>query len=538
MPSAFQVVSSVFSADFLRYVLALKAEDSIESGFDTGDPEVSEAIFQFALRQQAASNDRDAYLNTMQILTSHPEGVSTTVVNDMRLRNGGALPDVPNVEGDKFLAALSTIARDIWAAYLVVPPSSMAANTFFAAAPVGLIQHPTCADAARAFVEDPDLLKLFPGLPKDASSIDALGHMAIWFATAGSNGTKSPMSVLSGLLFDASVRMRFSNSASSFEEYAESLKSCLSDLRLLAQGQTVHVPAIVGFSGIALGDGAKLSLTSGTMRSPRPVEKELLLASGTSITAVFETTFPLRIVCVTQNDPSGLSGARAEKAYEHVRGAYAEFEGKLNRVRLALLLNSDGKEFLASLEHSRFIFDLTNMGGSVGTQMVGNTLNCRTLANRTIAEVEQMHEVICSNHSESLNIAMQRVLQAASARGDDSDGLIDALIAWENIFGASTETTFRVTASLAKLIESDGERRREKRKELTKIYTSRSKIVHGAKEIPSHTVYEQRQEAILVACQALRELYLHRTDLLELKSEERGIWLLLEDAPPHSDQGQ
>ncbi|MDK1347992.1 HEPN domain-containing protein [Streptomyces sp. 378] len=524
--------------DFLRYVLALDADDSVESGFESGDPQVSEAIFQLALTQQTTSNDRDAYLNTMQILTSHPEGASTTVVNDMRLRNGGEIPETPSVEGDKFLAALLILARDIWAAYLVVPPSSMLANTFFAAAPVGLIQHPIRAEMGLAFAEDPALSKLFPDIPQAASSTDVLGHMAMWFATAGSNGSKSPMGVLSGLLFDASVRMRFSSSERSYDAYSEALTSCVGDLRLLSQGQTVHVPAIVGFSGITFPGGAELSLTSGIMRSPRPIEKELLLASGDSVTAVFETTFPLRIIRITQNDPSGLSDAEAEKTRECVRIAYAEFEEKLDKVRLSLLLSSDGKDFLASLEHSRFIFDLTSVGGSAGAQMVGNTLNCRSLENRTINEVERMHDTICSNHPNSLNIAMQRVLQAASARGDDSDGLIDALIAWENMFGASTETTFRVTASLAKLIESGAEQRREKRKELAKIYASRSKIVHGAKEIPSHTVYEQRQEAILIACLALRMLYMHRTDLLELKSEERGIWLLLEDAPPLRAQGQ
>ncbi|MDI5971874.1 HEPN domain-containing protein [Streptomyces sp. SL13] len=522
--------------DFLRYVLNLRVSEPVEDGFDRGEVGVNETIFQLALASRTSENNLDVYLKTVQFLTSRSDESSTSIVNDLRLRNGGEIPEVPSIADDEFLASLVIVARDIWAAYLVVPPPSVTGNAFFAAAPVGLVQHPVFKELCLNFLKDVALSKLFPDISQESSPEEIAAHMAMWFATAGANGTKSPISVLSGLLFDASVRMRFFSTDRAFDAYLVALKSCVRDLRLLAQGATVHVPAIVGFSGISFSGELELQLDGGKIRPPRPIEKELLLASGGSITAVFETTFPLRIIHITKNGPAQLSDDAARKAHNCILATYKEFEQSLNKMRLGLLLSSDGKEFLASLEHSRFIFDLTNMGGQSGVQMVGNTLLPRALSAGSAVQVERIHRAICSNHPDSLDIAMQRVLRAASARGDDSDGLIDALISWENMFGASTETTFRVTASLAKLIESDSGRRREKRKELAKIYSSRSKIVHGAKEIPGETVYEQRQDAILVACQALRVLYTSRTDLLGLKSEDRGTWLLLEGAPPSVDK--
>jgi hypothetical protein len=57
--------------------------------------------------------------------------------------------------------------------------------------------------------------------------------------------------------------------------------------------------------------------------------------------------------------------------------------------------------------------------------------------------------------------------------------LIDAVIAWENLCGATPETTFRTTASLSWLLEPDASKRRELRTRLGKVYGARSQIVHG-----------------------------------------------------------
>ena len=75
---------------------------------------------------------------------------------------------------------------------------------------------------------------------------------------------------------------------------------------------------------------------------------------------------------------------------------------------------------------------------------------------------------------------MRRLLKAAGERDDPIDVLVDAVVAWENLFGSKTESTFRVTAAVATLLEpSDKEQRDVLQKELSGIYDRRSRLVHG-----------------------------------------------------------
>lgn len=123
---------------------------------------------------------------------------------------------------------------------------------------------------------------------------------------------------------------------------------------------------------------------------------------------------------------------------------------------------------------------------------------------------------------------MKRLLSAVTSRRDSNDALIDALIAWENIFGTRTETTFRVTASLAKILSETPEERVELQRELGKLYQVRSSMVHGAKEPDPDSAAKNRERVIRVAIAALRALYLERPELLSMSPEDRSKRVLLE----------
>jgi hypothetical protein len=110
---------------------------------------------------------------------------------------------------------------------------------------------------------------------------------------------------------------------------------------------------------------------------------------------------------------------------------------------------------------------------------------------------------------------------------DPSHSLIDAVIAWENLVGTSTEVTFRVSASLAKLCEEDPTKRLALQKELSKIYGIRSRLVHGALVAPD-VLSKASASAIGTAVRALRASYARGREWLALKSEERSNSILLE----------
>jgi hypothetical protein len=83
-----------------------------------------------------------------------------------------------------------------------------------------------------------------------------------------------------------------------------------------------------------------------------------------------------------------------------------------------------------------------------------------------------------------LGVAPRRLMQASAERSDALDSLVDAVIAWEALFGTETEVTFRVSGALARLLRQTGEDRRKLRTRPSNIYRLRSKVVHGVEVDP------------------------------------------------------
>lgn len=528
MDAVHGIIATAFGEEFLRYVLAVPDESPIDLEAANIRQDVIQELFEKAVAVHGSADPLAASLLAMSFFVSYDEDLQTSRANAMRERSGGALPELPGETSDRFFDVMCRVARDLWASYFLLAPSTEGARTFFAAAPIGVIQHPLLGEIYKALLSDPTLAKLFPELTPEASNGEISGHNAVWYVNGGMSGSKSPIAVLSGLIFDASVRARLVGERLSFDSLVLHLRESIDTLRALADGQTVHVPAVIGYSGVRLSGISSISLSEGKFRHVRPVESDLLFGSGRDVTVVYETTFPLRILAITENDFNAISSAQSKKYAESSQEAHRVFERSLDLARLSLLLSSEGEDFLSTLERSRFISDVTNMGGVMAARVIDSQLPNQEIAADRVDGVVDVHNVIRQSHPESLDIAMRRILLAASSRDEPTDALIDALIAWENIFGTHMETTFRVTASLAKLIEDDQDERRELQKVLSKIYGSRSKLVHGAKELSLDVSNAQRVKAIRVALDGLRALYIDRPDLLGFKSEERSMRLLLE----------
>jgi hypothetical protein len=119
------------------------------------------------------------------------------------------------------------------------------------------------------------------------------------------------------------------------------------------------------------------------------------------------------------------------------------------------------------------------------------------------------------------------VIAALSQRLDPADRLIDAVIAWESLFGADQEATLRVTGSLSWLLEPDSPTNRETlRLETARIYGLRSRVVHGRQEDPIE-VSNASMRATEVAIIALAALLERRPELIPIDSVDRSKRLLL-----------
>ena len=137
-----------------------------------------------------------------------------------------------------------------------------------------------------------------------------------------------------------------------------------------------------------------------------------------------------------------------------------------------------------------------------------------------------------------LRIGMRRLLKAAGERDDPVDVLVDAVVAWENLFGSKTESTFRVTAAVATLLEpSDKEERGALQKELSELYNRRSRLVHGDlaegdRKFSSADAKSQSARALEIGVEVFRAVLGNEAILTIATSEERGRQVVLNLTDP------
>lgn len=122
---------------------------------------------------------------------------------------------------------------------------------------------------------------------------------------------------------------------------------------------------------------------------------------------------------------------------------------------------------------------------------------------------------------------LDRLLDAHARYRSPVDQLIDAVICWEGLFGGSSELVLRVSTAIAKLLVPDGgEPRADLASEARKIYTMRSRIVHGRGVKPTD-LFGRVDRAKQLSREVLRTM-LDRSDLMTLSSDERGLRLILD----------
>jgi hypothetical protein len=142
-------------------------------------------------------------------------------------------------------------------------------------------------------------------------------------------------------------------------------------------------------------------------------------------------------------------------------------------------------------------------------------------------EIEKWSFQINKEYTNKIDLAVKRIITAVTQRTDPADSLIDAVMVWENILGPATEVSFRITASMAKMLESQSEKREETRKLLRKIYDTRSKVVHGSIRDEAE-IKEYVNMAIGYAIKLLKISFEKGKDWLEKDGEYRSNKILMD----------
>lgn len=521
--------------DFLRYVLSLPEDATLESvTLSSAQEQVVHVIANQSTGQVLSDSVAlDAYMQTMNLSSMIP-GANTSIVNALRQLTGGQIEEAQAV-GDRLVDSLIVLARDIWPVYLVRPQVE-GPRTSWMSTPTGAYRHPASTDAVDAFLSDHRLKKLFPYPPDQAGRDGETGLMKgvgyqSRIVTNGNGGSLQLVSLIPGLLVNAVFRCLMLGEKLSLKVLIPHIINATDDLRRVADGQTVNVPALVGLAGVRLPEGITLELPEGRLRSANDADRELFLAGATSLATVFETTFPQKIYSIQEHKFEEDEDPFAEYAKYQTRIAEVSrsFAHKLDLVRLSLFLAAPPEEPWLAREVARYITDALTHGGTSSWDPGFASVPTHELPEEDFDAVREWHSLVKNKHVPSLNIGMRRLLSASTMRTDPIDAFVDAVICWESLFGVQTETTFRVTGSIAKLLESTNLTKREElHKELKDLYSRRSRLVHGGSEPKPEEVAKVRQRAIDVAADCLRALYRDRADLLELASDARGARLLLE----------
>lgn len=420
----------------------------------------------------------------------------------LRARSGGAIPEPPG--DDSLGCTLTLIARDSYPVLLSLPDlivEFVPGRSLPASDPsIGLSQlvtaHPVHDVAQRELAAEAEGWQ--DVVVESILSRDRL------------RGAPTPDAVISA----AAERWQHHPDAD-VGHFLDDVLGCLAALRNLGAGKTVEAVAVVGLRGLELEPDLEYELPVGLLRTPTDHEARYapFFQGSTEVDAVL--VVPTRL---TPTPPAAAAEVQMKKQLE-----IAEVARTVSLA--AALARREERDSLAAVAVS-WITEWTPMQGS-GSFKPGPIERLVLKVAYGEAELNRLGDWIERVQGADIghiSIAVDRILRAIF-EVEAAESLIDAVIAWENLFGSRIETAYKVTASLMVLCEDDPGKRIEFRKELDKLYGDRSRLVHGDQ---AGAEFEARNRAIQIGLEAIARLIEKRPDLLELaKSSRRADRLLL-----------
>lgn len=345
------------------------------------------------------------------------------------------------------------------------------------------------------------------------------------FVLSEVGGSRLSLEMAAYGLLDSAMRLMYFRSLHATEGGLASLViENYEELKRAARGEEVRTHSIFGLTGVQLEQGIQITTPWGTVKpAPEPgrdTSPWLAPSRQSPTTAVLVRQRLTKFQISREDNPSSTRDIEAyfaeeRRIYELLPLAFALATDNQNRCAPTITFSSSIDPFTAGRSSS----------SSVNLRTPGNTV---VIGAGQVASIEDWARTLNNEHVEGLQVAARRTVSAIAERHDKADALIDAVTVWETLVGTRSETVFRVTAALAKLLEPDPAARGALRKRLGEIYDIRSRIVHG--DVVDHVVLtEHADRAIDIALEATRALYKLGGDWLMMKSTARADRLILGD---------
>jgi len=426
----------------------------------------------------------------------------------LRQRSGGETKTFDT--GDSLSDSLLMLAQDYYPCLLL--PASERDPFSFNPFPLTLsrlsFDHPLIDCILTALGDEEPLRKLFPSgeISKETATKQAISR-------SGRGGASQAGFLPSTFLINAEPRAWLSGELS-LESYLNAVTAELAAARALAEENEVMVPVTVGFRSVQVPDEFELKTPWGVLRRPNPWQRRWAPAEAD---VVLEVDFPMA-AHIPDEDFDAAFRALASEFFAPL----TELEGEINKMRLALLLGSASEPPVSLAPTWRFIPDPLQAPGfswwSGEARMTAGEIN-----SGDVEELESWMKTVEERFDSKLDLATRRLLSSVTQRMNAEDGLIDATVALESLFGTGQgEIRFRLSVAIAWLLESDPEARERRRRQVSSIYDDRSKVVHGGHLAPERAE-EARNEAIAVAISAMGTLISDRPELIADESRGRTL---------------
>ena len=344
---------------------------------------------------------------------------------------------------------------------------------------------------------------------------------------SGSGGSQNPMMAITNIALSAIDSLVLEYGSFRKELLMTAINKAFDNFKTFIHSEEVNEDHLVGFSGFQTDPDVVMGFGTVNAIAPNDFQSNYFFGGNNSrVGLIIREKYTRKMLF--HGSQKEMEKFLQENNDIFNADSISKMHATVKNIRLSLVLalSKPDNLFYAFVEGDYLICSTGSLGSFImrDPRMLYKT-SSEKLTQHSVNKVSIKYLTITDNDLSSINIATNRLLSAVCGRDNPDDALIDAVMCWENIIGAESEVSFRICASIEKLLSATGRSIGESDfKDLKSIYESRSKLVHGNSNY--RTDHKTVQLAIMYAIQLINAI-LEKRDLLTMKSKNRSKAILL-----------
>lgn len=303
------------------------------------------------------------------------------------------------------------------------------------------------------------------------------------------------------------------------------LHKMVADFKAFVRGSQIEETHLIGFSGFITEAGTRIGFGELNAFPLNVFQSSYFFGREDGIGFVVKETFCRKKLFAGTSDQMHEFMEKGSRLVDEEFFANMYLLIKNVRLALVLALSDELNAFPSFIEGDYLVTPTGNMNSFVQRDVVvGRRPVNLQLNQKSVNQLSIKYLSIVDADLSSIEIAIKRLLGAVCTRDNDDDALIDAVMCWENVIGSESEVTFRICASIARLLAKNNAERSEIYKKLKKIYGIRSSLVHGNSDYKTDS--DTTRQAIFYAIGLLNAILRDNT-LLQMTSAKRSEHIML-----------